>query len=60
MEERKKEIRGIIGKSVLFFISMALVIAGQQKTGPKGLLVMLLGIAGLIVLLWMYNKNFRK
>ncbi len=44
---------------IVFIGSMALIIAGQRKIGPAGLLVMLAGLAGILILLYLYNKKFQ-
>lgn len=58
MEEQKKILKGIFA-AIVFVICVALVILGQRSIGPKGLCVMLLGLAGLIWLLWLYNRQYR-
>ena len=40
-------------------VCIALVIVGQRKIGPSGLLMMLVGLAGLLVLLWLYNRQYK-
>lgn len=57
-ETRKKFVKGAAVFAV-FVISMALVIWGQRHVGPGGLGIMVLGLAGLIALLWFYNKQYR-
>lgn len=57
-ETRKKFVKGAAVFAV-FVISMALVIWGQRHVGPGGLGIMVLGLAGLIALLWLYNKQYR-
>ncbi|WP_196812028.1 DUF6903 family protein [Schleiferilactobacillus shenzhenensis] len=49
----------ILINAVLFILFMALVIGGQQHIGYAGLGVMLIGLAGLLVLLWRYNKSYQ-
>ena len=44
---------------VVFVVSMALVIVGQRNIGPTGLLTMLVGLAGILVLLFLYNRNYQ-
>lgn len=42
-----------------FCVCVALVVIGQRNIGPAGLGIMLLGLAGLIFLLWLYNRQYR-
>lgn len=53
---------GII-KKILYFIVFAvcigLVVIGQRNIGVSGLLVMLAGLVGLLVLLFLYNKRYQ-
>lgn len=44
---------------VVFIVSMALIVNGQHNIGPTGLLVMLIGLAGILVLLYLYNKKYQ-
>lgn len=44
---------------VFFIICIALVVTGQRNIGIQGTLVMLLGLAGLILLLYCYNRKFK-
>lgn len=57
-ENVKKILVGII-VAVVFVVCVALVVMGQRKIGPQGLLMMFAGLAGLIVLLWLYNKQYK-
>lgn len=43
----------------IFIVCMALIICGQRNIGPAGLLIMLIGLAGLLVLLYLYNRKFQ-
>ena len=43
-----------------FAASLALVIAGQMHDGPLWLGAMLLGLAGLLALLWLYNRRYTR
>lgn len=54
----KKTIR-IIFLLIVFFVSVALVIVGQREIGAKGLLTQLIGLVGLVFLLWNYNRKFK-
>ena len=44
---------------VIFIISIVLTVVGQRNIGPAGLLTMLVGLAGLIFLLWFYNRQYK-
>ncbi len=44
---------------IIFIGSMALIVTGQRNIGPAGLLCMLAGLAGILVLLFLYNKKFQ-
>lgn len=57
MEEHKGKIFLAI-KAVLFVIFIAMVIIGQRTTGHMYLLMQLVGLTGLLVLLWNYNRKF--
>lgn len=45
-------------KIILFFICIFLVIYGQRTVGKEYLLLQLIGLAGLIGLLWDYNRQY--
>ncbi len=57
-EQGKKLLIGII-VTIAVIVCIALVVIGQRHIGPQGLLMMLVGLAGLIVLLWMYNRQYK-
>ncbi|MCM1174620.1 MAG: hypothetical protein NC341_06160 [Blautia sp.] len=44
---------------LIFIGSMALIVTGQRNIGPAGLLTMLVGLAGILILLYLYNKKFQ-
>lgn len=48
----------IILKFVVFFVCIVLVIIGQKNIGVQGLCTMIIGLAGLLVLLYQYNKKY--
>lgn len=57
-EYNKKIVIGIL--IALFFVAcMALVIGGHRIIGWNGLLMQLAGLAGLILLLWLYNRQYK-
>lgn len=43
---------------VLFLFCLFLVVFGQATVGKGYLLIQLIGLAGLLVLLWNYNRKF--
>ena len=59
MSERMKQIISIVLTLVVFVVCIALVITGQKNAGAQGTGIMLLGLAGLIGLLWNYNRKFK-
>lgn len=59
MSERMKQTITTILTIVVFIVCIALVITGQRNAGAKGTGIMLLGLAGLIGLLWNYNRKFK-
>ncbi|MGX7359730.1 DUF6903 family protein [Dolosigranulum pigrum] len=46
-------------KFIAFLIFVYLVIYGQATVGRKYLLIQLVGVAGLVGLLWNYNRSFK-
>lgn len=57
-EYTKKKIIGVL-VAIVFCICIALVVIGQRNVGLTGLGMELLGLAGLIILLWLYNRQFK-
>lgn len=57
-ERAKKIVTGIIA-AVIFVVCMALIVIGQRDVGPKGLMLMLVGLAGLVGLLAFYNSKYK-
>lgn len=57
-EQNKKIITGIV-VAVVFCICVALVIIGHRNIGLAGLGTQLLGLAGLLALLGLYNKKYK-
>lgn len=53
-----KDKAKVILKIVIFILSIYLVIYGQKTVGRNYLLIQLVGLAGLIGLLWNYNQKF--
>ena len=50
----------IIINAVIFIISIALICTLQRKVGPTGLCLMVVGLAGILFLLYRYNKQYTK
>ncbi|NLI89910.1 MAG: hypothetical protein GX366_05835 [Epulopiscium sp.] len=48
-------IRGLL-RLIIFIISIYLVVHGQKNIGFQGLATMLVGLAGILGLLFVYNK----
>lgn len=53
----KKWIKGLL-YAVFFVIFMVMVIGGQRHIGYAGLCVQMIGLIGLLVLLYLYNKKY--
>lgn len=49
----------IIVITAIFIISILLIVMGQRDIGPTGLMSMLVGIVGLLWLLYRYNKIYK-
>ena len=54
----EKIILGIV-IFVVFVVCVALVVAGQRNISPSGLFTQMAGLAGLIILLWLYNRQYK-
>ncbi|MCH1624158.1 DUF6903 family protein [Ferdinandcohnia quinoae] len=48
----------IIIKLILFIICIALIIIGQSTVGKPNFGIMLIGLAGLLLLLYDYNRKY--
>ena len=59
MSESAKKIITAIVILIIFIVCRALVIVGQRNIGLSGLLTMLAGLAGLVFLLWLYNRQYK-
>lgn len=57
-EYTKKLLVGIL-VALVFVVCVAMVIVGHRNIGLAGLGVQMLGLAGLIVLLWLYNRQYK-
>ena len=58
MEGNKKWIVILINL-VLFIACMALVIVGQKTIEVKGLVMQLVGLAGILALIYVYNRKYQ-
>ncbi len=43
----------------VFIVGVALVVIGQRMIGPTGLSIMLVGLAGILLLLYLYNRKYQ-
>lgn len=43
----------------VFIVGVALVVIGQRMIGPAGLSIMLVGLAGILLLLYLYNRKYQ-
>lgn len=48
-----------IGKALIFVASVLLVFIGHRYIGFMGLSIQLIGIAGILGLVWNYNRKFK-
>lgn len=55
----EKKWFNIILNVVIFCASMVLVVIGQKKIGVPNLCMMFVGLAGLLFLLYRYNKKYQ-
>lgn len=49
----------VIIKLVIFVVCVGLTVYGQRHIGIPGLLTMLAGLAGILILLYIYNKKYQ-
>lgn len=59
MSENGRQILTGVIAAIVFVLCIVLVVVGQRNIGPQGLLTMLAGLAGLVALLWFYNRQYR-
>lgn len=57
-EQKQKLLIGIL-IAIVFIVCIVLVVIGQRNIGLGGLGMELLGLAGLLALLWMYNRKYK-
>ncbi|MEG0496760.1 MAG: hypothetical protein RR439_05270 [Carnobacterium sp.] len=53
-----KQSSWMIVKLIIFIVSVGLVIYGQRTTGKMELGIMLIGLTGLLGLLYNYNQKY--
>ena len=58
MNEYTRKIIKVAIAGILFVLFMGLVIVGQKTVGLPHLGLMLLGLSGLLLLLYLYNRGF--
>lgn len=54
-----KEIVKIIIMALIFVMSVWCIFYGQSKIGHLGLLIEIIGISGLLLDLYLYNKKYK-
>lgn len=59
MDERMKKILTGVIILIVFIVCVALVVTGQRNIGASGLITQLIGLAGLVFLLWLYNRQYK-
>lgn len=59
MNEKTRKLVTALLVIVVFVVCLALIITGQRNVGLAGLIRMLAGLAGLIFLLWLYNRRHK-
>lgn len=57
-ERTKKWLVGIIA-AIVFVVSIVLVLVGHKNIGVPGLMTMFVGLVGLVILLWAYNRQYK-
>ena len=50
----------VIINLVVFVVCLLLICTQQRNVGPAGLGLMVIGLAGILVLLYRYNKQYTK
>lgn len=58
--DNASKIISLIIKCIVFIGCLALIIIFHPKTGHFGLLMQLLGLGGLVTLLYVYNRPYSK
>ena len=58
MSDTAKKILNVV-YAIVFVVSMYLLISGQKQISGVGLTKMLIGLGGLLILLYIYNRKFK-
>lgn len=53
-----KTLKNIIA-AVLVLICLSLIVIGQRNISLQGLMMELVGLAGLLIMLYFYNRKFK-
>ncbi|PZE23554.1 MULTISPECIES: DUF6903 family protein [unclassified Curtobacterium] len=59
MKESTAAALVIVARVVAVLVCVVLVVVARTHVGWPSLLLMLVGLAGLIAVLWSYNRRFR-
>lgn len=57
--ENKMKILGYVLACIYIALCIGLVIIGHRNISYEGLFTMLIGLGGILVLLYFYNRKFR-
>ena len=57
--ENVMKVLGNVFKLVCLIVCISLVIIGQKSIGYIGLLTMLIGLSGILLLLYFYNRQYK-
>lgn len=58
MEYKMKAVSNII-RIIILIVCVSLVIIGQKNIGYSGLIMMMAGLAGILLLLYFYNRKYK-
>lgn len=59
MNETTKKVISAIVVFIIFVVCVSLIVIGQKNVGAPWLCMMLVGLAGLVFLLWLYNRKYK-
>ncbi|MDR2888939.1 MAG: hypothetical protein LBV33_03750 [Lachnospiraceae bacterium] len=54
-----KKIKGLLA-AILFLVCLGTIVIGHRTVSLGGLLQMLIGLAGLLVLFYLYNRSYTR
>ena len=57
--ENTMKVLGIILKCICLVICVGLVIIGQKNVSYQGIGIMLAGLGGILLLLYLYNRKYK-